>query len=123
MVMHYPGICLEVLRKIITDRGSNLLAPSRYKLEASQTESPFSFGIATSYSLTAVLRFPAVARGFSVLHSFQTGSGAHPVPWVQEAFSPGKSGLGVKLTTHLHLVSKSKMVELYLNPPPHVFMA
>jgi hypothetical protein len=37
-------------------------------------------------------------------------------------FPLGKSGRGVKLTTHLPLVPRSKMVELYLHSL-HVFMA
>jgi hypothetical protein len=34
-----------------------------------------------------------------------------------------KSGLGVKLTTHLHLVSRSRIVELYLHSPIHLYCA
>jgi hypothetical protein len=37
-----------------------------------------SIGVATGYGLEAAVRFPAGARGFSVLHSVQTGCGAHP---------------------------------------------
>jgi hypothetical protein len=33
------------------------------------------------------------------------------------ALSPGVSGRGVKLTTHLHIVLKSRMVELNLHFP------
>jgi hypothetical protein len=34
--------------------------------------------IATAPGWTAGVRFPAEARNFSLLHSVQTGSGAHP---------------------------------------------
>jgi hypothetical protein len=33
------------------------------------------------------------------------------------SFHGGKAARGVKLTTHLHLVAKSRNVELYLNFP------
>jgi hypothetical protein len=52
------------------------------------------------------------ARDFSLIHSVQTGSGAHP------ASDPMGIG-GVKLTTHLHLVPRSSMVEL----GPHSLMS
>jgi hypothetical protein len=32
-------------------------------------------------------------------------------------FSRGKNGWGVKLTTHVHMVLKSRMMELYLHSP------
>jgi hypothetical protein len=50
--------------------------------------------------LTAGVRFPAGARHFSILHSVQTGSGAHPPSYPMGA-------------NHLHLVPRSVMVELY----------
>jgi hypothetical protein len=45
-----------------------------------------SDGIANGYGM----RFPAVARGYSTLHSVQTGSGAPQPPsqWVPSALSP-----------------------------------
>jgi hypothetical protein len=64
------------------------------------------------------VQFLAEASDFSLV---QTGSGAHPdsypigtgesfrASWVERS--------DVKLTTHLHLVPKSRMVELYLHPP------
>jgi hypothetical protein len=47
---------------------------------------------------------------FSLLHSVRTGSGAHSTscPVGTGAVSPGGSGRGVKLTTHLHLVPRSR---------------
>jgi hypothetical protein len=37
--------------------------------------------------------------------------------WISGALSPEQSGRGVKLTTHLHLLLRSKMTELYLFSP------
>jgi hypothetical protein len=59
---------------------------------------------------------------FSLLHNVQTGSGTHPASYpigTVCSFSGGKaaSGRGVNLTTHLHLVPRSSMVELYLHSP------
>jgi hypothetical protein len=46
-------------------------------------------------------------------HRVQTGSGAHqpPIQWVPVLFPWGLGGRGVKLTTHLHLVPRSKIRE------------
>jgi hypothetical protein len=41
-----------------------------------------------------------------------------PMQWV-----PGALSLGVKLTTHLHLVPRSKNEWSYTSTPPHAFMA
>jgi hypothetical protein len=45
---------------------------------------------------TAGVRFPAGARDFSLLHSVQNGSGAHPAsyPVVPEALSRGGKAAG-----------------------------
>jgi hypothetical protein len=55
---------------------------------------------------SSTVRFPVGAGNFSHHHRVQNGSGAHPIPiqWV-----PGALSLGVKLTTHLHLVPRSRM--------------
>jgi hypothetical protein len=58
---------------------------------------------------------PGFDSRFSLLHIVQTSFEAHP------ASCPMVIGV-VKLTTHLHLVPSSRMVELYLHSP-HVFMA
>jgi hypothetical protein len=63
---------------------------------------------------TAGVRFPAGAKDFSLLHIVQTGSGARPYPTGTVGW---KSGQLVKLTTHLRLVLRSRMVELYLHSP------
>jgi hypothetical protein len=55
---------------------------------------------------TARLRFPAW-KDFSVLHSVQSGSGAHPASYTMSIgglFPRGESGRRVRLTTHLHLM-------------------
>jgi hypothetical protein len=49
-----------------------------------------------------------------ILHSVQTDSGAHNV--YRGLFPRAYSGRGMKLTTNLHLVPRSKLVELYLHP-------
>jgi hypothetical protein len=65
------------------------------------------------------VRSPAEARGFSSNLCVQTGSGNHPA-FCTEGIgvpSPGvKRGQGVTLTTHPHLVSKSRMSRSYTSP-------
>jgi hypothetical protein len=76
-----------------------------------------SVGIALGYGLDdrgSRVRFPAGAGNFSLHHRVQNGTGAHPASYpmgTRGSFPGGKSSRGVKLTTHLHLVPKSK------NPP------
>jgi hypothetical protein len=41
--------------------------------------------------------------------------------WVQGAFPRGWSSWGVKLTIHLHLVLRSRMAQLYLHSPIHLY--
>jgi hypothetical protein len=57
---------------------------------------------------TTGIRFSARAENFSPRHRVLTGSGAHqpPIQWVPRALSLGRSGRGVKLTTHFHLVPR-----------------
>jgi hypothetical protein len=56
-------------------------------------------------------------REFSLLHSFQTGSGA-PHSLLSDGYRGVKRQAGgAKLTTLLHLVPRSGMVEVYLNSP------
>jgi hypothetical protein len=69
---------------------------------------------------TVRVRLPAIQE-FSLLHSVQTGSGANPRSYPNGTggdFPWGLSDRGVKLTTHLHLVPRSRMVK-----HPYVFMA
>jgi hypothetical protein len=52
-----------------------------------------------------------------LLHSVQTGSVAHPHYYTKDTGdfpSRKESGRDVKLTTHLHIEQRSRMVELYL---------
>jgi hypothetical protein len=60
------------------------------------------------------VQFPTWARDFSFLHNVQTGSGAH---WSSYTMGTGDFPRGVKLTTHLHLVPRLRMVELFLCSP------
>jgi hypothetical protein len=58
------------------------------------------------------VQFPAVAENISRHHSVQIGSGTHPAfyPMGARGSFPGdKSSGGVQLTTHLHLVPRSRM--------------
>jgi hypothetical protein len=62
--------------------------------------------------------FPAGAREFSPLHTVQTSSGSHPVlnpMGTGGSFPEVKAAGGVKLTTHLHLVMRSRIVQLHLH--------
>jgi hypothetical protein len=55
---------------------------------------------------------PGRAGNFSLHHRVQTGSGAHPASYpmgTRDSFPGGWSGRGVNLTTHLHLVPRSRM--------------
>jgi hypothetical protein len=66
---------------------------------------------------TAQVRFPAM-QDFSHLHSVQTGSGAHPTscPVGIGRYSPGGKAAGA-WGWPLHLVLRSRMVNLYLHSP------
>jgi hypothetical protein len=67
-------------------------------------------GIATGYGLDSRgvgARVP-VGERFFPLHVVQTRSGAHPV---------SESGQGMKLTTHLQLVPRSRIRDLYIYSP------
>jgi hypothetical protein len=57
---------------------------------------------------------------FSPLHSVLTDSGFHPASYTMGTgvfVSGGKAVRSVKLTTDLHQVARSGMVELYLYSP------
>jgi hypothetical protein len=62
---------------------------------------------------------------FSNPHSIRTGYGAHIISYLMSTgpFPRRKSGRNLKLTTYLHLVSKSRMVTLYTctSTPSYVF--
>jgi hypothetical protein len=65
------------------------------------------------------VRAPAEAK-FSIFH-VQTGSWAHPIAYLMCAEGSFReeiqSDRSVKLTTHLHLVFRSRMVVLHLHSP------
>jgi hypothetical protein len=82
-----------------------------------------SVGIALGYGLDdrgSRVRFPAGAGNSSLHHRVQTGSGAHPAsyPMGTGGSFPGINGRGLKLTTHLHLVPRSKEEWSYTSTPP-----
>jgi hypothetical protein len=52
------------------------------------------------------------------LHSVHTGSGAHPTSSIQRV--PRKNGQGMNLTTHLHLLPRSKILGIYLHSLIHL---
>jgi hypothetical protein len=68
---------------------------------------------------TTRVPFPTV-QDFSLLHSVYTGSGAHPASYPMGtggSFLVGHSCRGMKLTTHLRLVPRSRKLEVYLHSP------
>jgi hypothetical protein len=74
-------------------------------------------GIATGYELdTERSEFESrYSQEFSLLHVFQTGSGAHPASY---PIDTGCKATGVKLTTQLKLVQKSRKCGC-IYPLPH----
>jgi hypothetical protein len=68
----------------------------------------------------AGVHFPAGARDISLIHNVQTNFGVHPVSYHMGAggYFPGEK----VADHHLHLVPRSRMMELYLHFP-YVFMA
>jgi hypothetical protein len=78
-----------------------------------------SVGIMTGYRLDSLGSIPNSARLF-LFSSVQTDSGAHTASYPMGtggSFPKGKSGRGLKLTTHLRLVPRSKNMELQLHSP------
>jgi hypothetical protein len=87
-----------------------------------------SVGVALGYRLDdrdSRVRFPAAAGNFSLHHRVQNGSGTPqpPIQWVPGALSLGYSGRGMKLTTHIHLVPRSRMRGAIPPLPQYAFMA
>jgi hypothetical protein len=60
----------------------------------------------------AMVRFIAGARDFSQI--FRAHPASYPLG-TRNSFLWGKVAGGMKLTTHLHLVLRSRMVQLYLH--------
>jgi hypothetical protein len=77
-----------------------------------------SVGIAKIYALDGRgtgIRFLEGARDISLLNSVQTGSGAHQAPYPISNVYRGLTPQFVKPATHLHLMPRLRMVELYLH--------
>jgi hypothetical protein len=72
------------------------------------------------------VRVPTGVGNMSLHHRDQIGSGAHPASYpmgTRGSFPLGKSGQGVKLTTHLHLVSRPRVRGAIYPLPQYAFMA
>jgi hypothetical protein len=72
----------------------------------------------------AGVQFLTGAGDFSLLHSVQTDSGAHPFSYsvVNWGSSPeGKAARGEKPTTHVYPVPRSRTMELHLHSPIHPY--
>jgi hypothetical protein len=57
---------------------------------------------------------------FPLVHNVQTDSGAHSASYridTRDDSPRGVKGCSVKINTHFHLVSRSRMVEIYLHSP------
>jgi hypothetical protein len=65
------------------------------------------------------VRFPAGAANFSLHHRVQNNSGAHPAsyPLCNRALSLEVKRRDLKITTHLHLVQRSKNEWCYTSTP------
>jgi hypothetical protein len=67
------------------------------------------------------VRSPAEAKDFSSNLCVQTGSGAHPASCTVDTGGPfpgAKRGRGMTLTTHPHLMLRSRMSRSYISSPP-----
>jgi hypothetical protein len=97
---------------------------SHYK---SMRRSPDSLvAIATSYGLDdSGVRIPGEARDFLFSKTVQTVYEAHPVSQTvgSGVICRGRIGLGVRLTTHLHLVPRLRMTAIIPPFPLHSFLA
>jgi hypothetical protein len=104
------------LRKILNGGNTLKLLTWDYWNWGSQDS---SVGTATSYGLDGRDLIPGNGKRFSLLHSAQTSSGAHPAPiqWIPRDDPWGLNGWGMKLATHLSLGPRSRTVELYLHSP------
>jgi hypothetical protein len=103
----------------------HLLHGTRFSLASIFIRSRVSSGsIVSDYGLddrAIEVRSPAGAENFSSSLCVQTGSGVHPAscPMGTGDHSLGvKRGRGVTLTTHPHLVPRSRMSRSYTSSPP-----
>jgi hypothetical protein len=92
-------------------------------------EPGISVSIVSHYGLddrSIGVRSPAGAKDFSSNLCVQTGSEAHPASCAMGTggvLSPGQRGRDVTLTTHPHLVPRSRMSRSYTSSPPSATMA
>jgi hypothetical protein len=70
-------------------------------------------GMETGYKLVGPGSIPSKTKFIFLLHRVQTDSGAHPVSYSMGTGGLFPWGLGVKLTTHIHVVPRSRKVEQY----------
>jgi hypothetical protein len=86
-----------------------------------------SVSIVSDYRLDdRAIEVPAGAKNFSCDLCVQTGSGAHPASCTIDTEGPSagaKARLGVMLTTHPHLVPRSRMSRSYTFSPPSALVA
>jgi hypothetical protein len=88
-----------------------------------------SVSIVSDYELddrAIEVRSPAGVKDFSSSLCVQTGSGAHPAYRTMGTGGPfprAKRSRGVRLTTHAHLVPRSRMSRSYTTSPPSAAMA
>jgi hypothetical protein len=75
--------------------------------------------IQTGYDLDGSGSIPGRGKVFLFSTAFRPALGPTnpPIPRIPAAISPGVKRPGMKLTTHLHLVPRSRMVDLYLHSP------
>jgi hypothetical protein len=68
---------------------------------------------------TSRVQFPVWTRSFSLLHSAQAGSGAHPTssPMGTKSSFPRGKVARAWIHIHLHLVLMATIVELYFHTP------
>jgi hypothetical protein len=102
----------------------NTVAYTRGKQEIRTTDFRFSVSIVSDYGLNdrAIgVRSPAGAKDFSSNLCVQTGSEANPASCKMGNGGPflgAKRGRGVTLTTHPHLMPRSRMSRSYTTSPP-----
>jgi hypothetical protein len=86
-----------------------------------------SVSVALCYGLDdrgSRVRFLAEAGNFSLHHRVQNGSGVHPAscPMGNRGYFLEVKGRGVKLTTYLHLVPRSKNKWSYTSTSQYAFV-
>jgi hypothetical protein len=107
----YSGNVLNYLSTI-----SSLLEISLIRIACRSRDN--SVGIAKDYGLVRRDSIPSRGKRFSLLHSVQTGCGAHRPSYPLStggSFPRGRAARDMKLTTHLQLTPRSGMVEPYLH--------